>query len=145
MRVGNPHTRQERLVEVRDAGHLAQWSHLQSRRVHVDEEIRDPAVLGDVPVRTRQQNSVIGDVSVRVPHLLAVDDPFVAVALGARRQAGEVRSRARLREQLAPHLVTAEHRADEALLLPFGAVGEDRGEHHAVTDREQPRVDVVAA
>ena len=40
------------------------------------------------------------------PHLLPGDDPLVAVALGLALQAGEVRARAGLAEQLAPRVLT---------------------------------------
>ena len=40
------------------------------------------------------------------------------------------------REQLAPHLVTPEHRRKEPPLLLLGAVGEERGAHHADGDGE---------
>ena len=47
------------------------------------------------------------DVRERGPHLLAVDDPLVAVADRARRQAGDVGARAGLAEHLAPDLFAA--------------------------------------
>ena len=50
--------------------------------------------------------------AVRAPHLLAVHDVLVAVALGPRRQRGEVAAGARLAEQLAPHLLGREDRAE---------------------------------
>ena len=40
-----------------------------------------PAVLGDVPVGAGEEDAPVGEVRVRVPDLLAVDDPLVAVAL----------------------------------------------------------------
>ena len=51
------------------------------------------------------------------PHLLAVDDPLVAVADGPGAEAGDVAAGARLAEHLAPHLLAGEERAEVALLL----------------------------
>ncbi len=67
------------------------------------------------------------------PHLLAVDDEVVAVALGLRRQPSQVAPRARLREQLAPHLVAAQRRAQVLGLLLGRAVHQERaaGQHQA--------------
>ena len=69
---------------------------------------RSGSVRGD-------EHAAVGEVRERVPHLLAVDDPLVAVAHRAGREAGEVGTRARLGEQLAPDLFAGEHRAQRAL------------------------------
>ncbi len=47
-------------------------------------------MLRHVPVGAGQQHAVVGVVGARVPHLLAVDDPLVAVELGAGGEPGEV-------------------------------------------------------
>ena len=47
------------------------------------EEHREAPVLGHVRVGAGQEEHVVGDVGVRREHLLAVDDPPVAVAPGA--------------------------------------------------------------
>ena len=64
-----------------------------------------PSCLARLGVRAGHQDAPVADPSARAPHLLAVDDEVVAVALGLRRQAAEVAAGARLGEQLAPHLV----------------------------------------
>ena len=71
------------------------------------------------------------------PHLLPVHDPLVAVALGAGREAGEVRSRAGLGEELAPDLLAVQHPGEVVLLLLLGAVGDDRRPDHPDGDRER--------
>ena len=62
----------------------------------------------------------------RGPHLLAGHDPLVAVAHRAGRERREVGARARLAEQLAPLLLVAHDRREEAPLLLLGAVREQR-------------------
>src|SRR5690606_38202773 len=70
------------------------------------------------------------------PHLLAVDDPAVAVAFGPGLQGGHVAARAGLGEELAPDLLAAQQRPDEPLALGVGAPVHDRGAGHAQADGE---------
>ena len=60
------------------------------------------------------------------PHLLPVDHPAVAVALGTRAHRGEIASRVRLAEELAPDLVAGEDRGEQAALQLVAAVGDER-------------------
>ena len=71
---------EEDLVELRDAGHLHEWTHRDTRLVHRQGEHRDPTVFGDVEVGPGQQNPEVGVVGLRGPHLLTGDHPFIAVA-----------------------------------------------------------------
>ena len=71
----------------------------------------------------------------RRPHLLAVDDPLVAVLHPTGGEAGEVGTGPGLREQLAPHLLAGEQRAEVALLLIRAPPLDDRRAAHAVADR----------
>ncbi len=68
------------------------------------EERGDAAVLRHVGVGAGEQQAPVAVVRARRPHLLAVDDPLVAVAVGAGAQPGEVGAGAGLGEQLAPDL-----------------------------------------
>ena len=112
-------------------------------------EVGDAAVLGHVPVGAGQQHPVVGVVGAGVPHLLAVDDPLVAVALGAGGEPGQVGAAARLAEQLAPRVLAGDGRPQEAALQVVGAVLEDRrrGQAHAAAaggaDRADPAELVV--
>ena len=72
------------------------------------------------------------------PHLLAGDAPRVAVALGPGRERREVGARARLAEELAPLLLVAHHRRQEAQALLLGAVREQRGRGVVQPERVQP-------
>ena len=60
-----------------------------------------------------------------VPHLLAVEDPAVAVALG-RVVSERGRCRRRLAEALTPDLIAAEHWPQQSFLLRIGAIRHDR-------------------
>ena len=74
------------------------------------------------------------DVGQGGPHLLAVEEPLVAVALGAGGQPGDVGARAGLAEELAPDLLVREEGPEVALLLLGCPVGGDGGGAHAVAD-----------
>ena len=76
-------------------------------------------MLGDVPVGPGQQTEV-GVLGARVPHLLAADHPAVAVALGGGGEAGQVRAGARLAEELAPRLLAGDRGGEEGPCTPSG-------------------------
>jgi hypothetical protein len=105
------------LVEVSHAGDLGERTHLDAGGAHVDDEVGDALVLGHIGVGASQQDAVVGVLAERGPDLLAVDDPLVAVALGAGAQRREVAAGTGFAEQLAPQMVAAQHRAEETLLL----------------------------
>ena len=91
-----------------------------------------------------EQQAPVAVVRARRPHLLPVQHPLLAVAHRTRAQAREVGAGARLGEQLAPHVLAAQHRVEEALLLLVGAPGHDRGAGHRDADREHAGRDVEA-
>ena len=78
-------------------------------------------------IGAHQAEDPVGAVRLRRPGLLSVHQVLVAAQLGGGAQVREVRARARLRIALAPHLLRAQHRAQEALLLRLAAVVDDRG------------------
>jgi hypothetical protein len=103
--------------------------------VHRDDEHGQALVLGQVGVGAREQQPVRRVLGVRRPHLLARQPPrAVLLLLGARLDAGEVGARGGLREQLAPHLLGGQHRAEVALLLLLVAVRDQRRAEHADAD-----------
>ena len=117
------------------AGDLPQAADGHAVAVHRDDEHRHALVLGHVDVRAREQQAVGGELGVRRPHLLPVERPdAVVVLLRAGLHRGEVRAGGRLAEELAPHLVAVEHRAEVARLLLVAAVGDDRRAEHADAD-----------
>ena len=120
-------TVEEDLAEVDLAGDVAQRPDVDAGLVQVDQEVGDAAALGDVGVGPGEQHRVVGGEAPRGPDLLAGDDPLVAVELGPGGQRREVGSGARLAEELAPDLLVAHDRRQEAQPLLLGAVGEQRG------------------
>ena len=135
--VADAHPGEEHFVEVAATRHLLQRPHVDAGGLHVDDEHRQPLVLGDGGIGPRHDDAKVRQMGVGRPHLLPVDDPLVAVAHGLGADAGEVRPRRRLAEQLAPHLVAGERRGDVARDNLGRAVGEDGRDAHAQPDGEQ--------
>ena len=130
VRCGHSRVSEEHLVEVRNACDLAQRSGFDSFGRHVDDEVRDAAILGLVRIGTRQQDAVVGELGEAVPHLLAVHDVLIAIEDRPRAQGCEVRARARLAVELAPELLAAEDPIDVPILLFVGAVRDQRRHDH---------------
>src|SRR5213593_990038 len=116
----------EDLGEERGAGDLPERADLDARLAHVEEEARDALVLWRLRVGAGEQDPPVGDGPARGPDLLAVDDEVVALVLGARLEAREVRAGIGLGVELTPDLFGREHLLQVALLLPVGAVNDDR-------------------
>ncbi len=122
-------------LNIGGAVHLLDRPHGDAGCAHVDDEVRDPAVLLGRRIGAGEQDPVLGDVGERRPDLLAVHDVLVAVALGAGRQRREVAAGARLAEQLAPELGAGEDPGEVAVLLLLGAGDEERRPGPADADR----------
>ena len=84
-------------------------------------------------------DAAVAQVSERGPHLLAVDDPLVAIAYGPHLQTGDVGTCARLGEHLAPHLVSRDERSLVGESLFVGAVLVKHRQAHALADRQPLR------
>ena len=84
-------------------------------------------MLGHLGVRAGQEHAEVGVLAAGGPHLLAVDDPLVAVLDGPGLEAGQVRTRLRLAEELAPGLLAGDDVAHVEVDLLLGAVGGDGG------------------
>ena len=82
-------------------------------------------MLGLVGVGAGDEHAHVGDLAARGPHLLAVDDPLVAVLDRPRLQAGEVGAGAGLGEQLAPGLLAGDDVLDEGASLLVVTVVDD--------------------
>src|SRR5262249_52619301 len=117
---------------------------LDARRLHRQEEEREPLVLRRLRVAPRDENRPVGPMRARGPDLLAVDHPLIALARRPRAQTGQVGAGGGLREQLTPHLVTAERGRRVATLLLLRPVGEEGGHAHAEADLEVPARHQVA-
>ena len=61
------------LVELGVAGELPQRTHLDARRLHVDEEVGQALVLRRLGIGAGEQQAPLGDVGLRGPDLLTVD------------------------------------------------------------------------
>ena len=83
-------------------------------------------MLRGVGRRAGDQHAEVGRLTERRPHLLAVDDPLVAVQLRPGGEPGQVRARPRLAEQLAPGRPAGDDVQDQRVDLLGGAVVGDR-------------------
>ena len=124
--VGDPGVGEEHLVEAGVTGGLAQGPDLDAGLLHREPEERNALVLGGVEVGAGDEQGVLGLAGARRPHLLAVDDPLVAVALGPGLDAGQVGACPRFGVEQA-HVEGAEHeRAQEAVGQLVAPEGEQR-------------------
>ena len=128
--VGDADVGEVHLVELGVARHLPQRPDLDAGGVHVDDEVGQALVLGNVGVGAGEQQAPAGHVGECRPDLLAVDHPLVAVAHRPGRQRGEIRARTGLAEHLAPDLLAAERRAQVPVADLVGPVGDDRRPRH---------------
>src|SRR6185503_12589611 len=94
-------------------------------------------VLRRVGIGPADDLADVAELRTRRPDLLAVDDPLVAVAHGARLHTGEVGTGRRLTEQLTGDDVAAIEAAQVGVLHRIGGVSEDRGRDHAQPDPER--------
>ena len=141
----DPHVREEDLVEMHAAVDLMDRTYLDSVGVHRYHEHRDSCVLGHVRVGAGDDHAVFAHMRQRRPDLLAVHDPFVAIALSPRLEAGDVGPRARLGEHLAPHVLGRDVARQPPLLLFVGAVlGQHRQAHAMRYDELERHVRVGA-
>ena len=120
VRFRDGHVHEEDLVEVLVAVHEHERANADARRLHVDEEIADPAVPGRRRVGPHQEVDPVRELRARGPHLLAVDDEVVAPIHRAGPQTCQVRAGPGLGEALAPDILGGEDAGQEAplLLLP---------------------------
>ena len=130
------HVGEEHLVEVGAAVDLVDGADLHTLGVHGHDEHRDAGVLGNVRVGAGDDDPVGAQVGQRGPHLLAVDDPLVAVSLGPGLQAGHVGACSGLREHLAPHVLCGDDAGQVGRLLVVGAVLGHHGQAHPVGDEQ---------
>ena len=125
---------EEHLAELGGAVGLHDATHLDAGLTHRHQHVGDAGVLLHVLIGPRQQEAVVGVVALGGPHLLAVDDPFVAVEHGGGLQRREVGARVRLGEALAPAGGAAEDAGQELLLLLLGPPLQDGRTDERVTE-----------
>ena len=91
-------------------------------------------MLGCVGVGTGQQEAVIGVVPSGRPHLLTIDDPFVAIEHRCGLQRRQIRAGVRFTESLAPPHGAVENAREELFLLLLGTPLKDRRAHQRVAE-----------
>jgi hypothetical protein len=116
-------------------------SHGHARRLHVDQQERDAFLDLGGRVGADQAEDPVAVLGQGGPGLLAVDQVvFLAVvageAFGLGLQAGEVRTRARLRIALGPPDVARQGRRQEAFLLLGRGEGVDHRPDHVDAERQ---------
>ncbi len=124
--VGHAGVGEEDLVEEGVTGHLLEGTNVDALLEHLEGEVRDALVLGDVGVGAGEQHAEVGVLATRGPHLLAIDDPLVAIPDGPGLQAGEVRTCLGLTEELAPRLLPGDDVTHIEVDLLLSAVCRDR-------------------
>src|SRR5438552_3334952 len=75
---------EEDLVEVRVARHLPERTHIDARRVHLDQQVADPVVLRLLGLGPHEREHPFGLARVRGPDLLPVHHPVAVVQHGTR-------------------------------------------------------------
>ncbi len=93
--------------------------------MHVDRHPADALMLRDVDVGACDQHAHVSCLTEGGPDLLTVDDPLIAITFGSRAQSGEVGTRARFAEQLAPGLLAGDDVANIEVDLLLGSVRRD--------------------
>src|ERR1019366_6584741 len=129
---------EEHFVELRGPGHLPDGPHVDALLAHRDQQIRQPSVLRRARVRAAKHEAPVGPLRERGPDLLARHDPLAAAKLGARLHVREIAPGVRLGVALAPELVAADDRGQEAALLSIGPEEEDRRSDEPFADMPEP-------
>src|SRR5208282_3898430 len=119
------HITEEELIEFALSSHLPQWTDVDARRLHIDQQNRQSFVLRYVRVRANNKLAPISHPAVAGPHLLTVDDVVVSVQAGFGLQTRKIGAGVRFGETLTPDLFSAENLGDEAFLLRFRAIRND--------------------
>ncbi len=121
---------EENFVEAAIAGHLHERTNGDSRRMHVDQNVRNPAMLGRFGICPHQTEHHVRVLRAGGPHFLPVDDKLVADDFRARLQRGQVGACAGLGVSLAPDFFCAENFRQIAFLLFLGAPRDQRRPEH---------------
>src|SRR3981081_472931 len=137
--IGNGDVGKIDLIELLHAVGLLDRPHFDARALHVEKEHGQTLVLGHIGIGAGDQQAIVGVVRARGPDFLAVDDPIVAASLRARAQAGDVGAAGRLREQLAPDLLTGSELRQIVTFVLLAAIGHYGRAAHAFADLERLR------
>ncbi|CAB4960110.1 unannotated protein [freshwater metagenome] len=125
---------------MRVAVHLHQWANEHTGRAHIEREHRQAVVLGHVGVRAGKADTPIGVLAAAGPYLLSVQPPAITVAHSRGGHIGQVATRIRLAEHLAPDLGTRCHVAHPPVALRDGAVLQQHRPGHVGAHAERVQV-----
>ena len=134
--IRDTHIGEMHLVEVGIPGNLLDRPDLKAGGFHVEEEVGQPLMLGRIGIRAHHQDAVVRIMGTGSPDFLAVHQPAVAVPLRLGAQPGEIRTGARLAEQLAPDLLAAGQLGQVAPLVILRRPSHEGGCRHALADAE---------
>ena len=132
----HPDLVEEDLVEPRLPGDLDQRSDGDAGALHVDEEERQPAVLGRRGIGADDQDAPVGVLREAGPDLLPGDRDLVAAHLAAGPDGRQVGPRVGLGEALTPDVLARQDTGQEAPLLFLGAAGDQCRTDEAESDRQ---------
>jgi hypothetical protein len=107
---------------------------LEALGVFRDQEGRDPEAISRLPAGPREDEIGLGPVHSRVPGLLAVDDPLVTLAGGARLHVRGVRTMGGLGDAEGEPALAVGQVVDPLRLLSLGAVLQHQQQAHVVAD-----------
>src|SRR6266700_3767021 len=130
---------EEDLVDLMAAVDGLDRPHRDALALHVDQDEGDAGLLLRRRIGAAEAEDHVGVLRQRCPGLLAVDDIFVALALGLGLERGEVGAGAGLGEALAPPVVDVGDARQILLLLRLVAKGVDDGTDHADAEGERRR------
>ena len=106
--------------------------------VHGHQEVGQSVVTRGAGLGPAHHEAPVGLVGQRRPHLLAGDDPLVAVELGTGGHVGQVAAGVRLRVSLAPQLGAVHDPGQEAVLLGRCPVLDQRRTEQALAQDAHP-------
>jgi hypothetical protein len=145
--LGHRHVHEEHLVEMPVPVHEHERAHGDAGRFHVDQQVADAPVLGRSGIRAHEEIDPVRELGARGPDLLTVDEEVVALVHRARLEPGQVRSRARLGEALAPDVLGGENARHEARLLRrrphFDQGGSDHADARIARQHRRPHAEAL--
>ena len=132
------HVGEEGLVKLGVPRHRAQRAHLDARRLHREDQVADPRVLGRARLGPHQAKDHVCLMRGASPDFLPVDDELAILLARAGAQRRQVRAGARLGVALAPDDFATQRRRDPTPPLLLGAELEQGWNKHGDALVRQP-------
>src|ERR1700734_1298648 len=124
------HVLEPHLVDLMAAVQKHDGPYGDTRTLHIDQQKRDPGLLLGLAVRAHQTKNPVGELTERIPGLLAVDDVAIPVPYAARFQRCQIRPGTGFRISLAPPFLARADLRQESLLLGDAAESHDHRRDH---------------